>query len=159
MVVILSVILLCSITKYVPPLIRIIHIATNMASSFTLLIQLLWCTCYGLFHFRITFFLNFRNQWHLVGLFGRLISRSQGLYLHNTTQHTYTHTDRDSNPFSKYPSGKDLRVRPHGHRLRLLLYVFVYNITHQDASSKTNSLRFILILWLSLPVKLPYYHV
>jgi hypothetical protein len=57
---------------------------------------------------------------HMVGLLGRVISPSQGLYLHRTTQQRKTRDkhpclERDSNPRSQQPTGQDLRLRPHGH--------------------------------------------
>jgi hypothetical protein len=57
---------------------------------------------------------------HMVGLLGRLISPSQGLYLHRTTQHRKTrdkhpYLERDSNPGFNQPTGQDPRLRPHGH--------------------------------------------
>jgi hypothetical protein len=57
---------------------------------------------------------------HMVGLLGRVISPSQGLYLHRTTQHRKTRDKhpclgRDSNPRSQQPTGQDPRLRPHGH--------------------------------------------
>jgi hypothetical protein len=57
---------------------------------------------------------------HMVGLLGRVINPSQGLYLHRTTQHRKTRTDihalsGDSNPRSQQPTGQDPRLRPHGH--------------------------------------------
>jgi hypothetical protein len=42
----------------------------------------------GLFQFRIIF--EIMNHRHMVGLLGRVISSSQGLYLHRTTQHRQT---------------------------------------------------------------------
>jgi hypothetical protein len=61
---------------------------------------------------------------HMVGLLGRVISPSQGLYLHRTTQHRKTRDKhpclkRDSNPRSQQPIGQDPRLRPHGHLLLL----------------------------------------
>jgi hypothetical protein len=57
---------------------------------------------------------------YLVGLLGRVISPSQGLYLHRTTQHRKTRDKHpwlewDSNPRSQQPTGHDPRLRPHGH--------------------------------------------
>jgi hypothetical protein len=57
---------------------------------------------------------------HTVGLLGRVISPSQGLYLHRTTQHRKTRDkhpclERDSSPRSQQPTGQDPRLRPHGH--------------------------------------------
>jgi hypothetical protein len=57
---------------------------------------------------------------HMVGLLGRVISPSQGLYLHRTTQHRKTRDkhpslERYSNPRSQQPTGQDPRLRPHGH--------------------------------------------
>jgi hypothetical protein len=57
---------------------------------------------------------------HMVGLLGRVISPSQGLYLHKTTQHRKTRDkhprlERDSNPRSQQQTGQDPRLRPHGH--------------------------------------------
>jgi hypothetical protein len=57
---------------------------------------------------------------HMLGLLGRVISPSQGLYLHRTTQHIKTRDkhpclERDSNPRSQQPTGQDPRLRPHGH--------------------------------------------
>jgi hypothetical protein len=59
---------------------------------------------------------------HMVGLLGRVISSSQGLYLHRTTQHRKTRDkhpclERDSNPRSQQPTGQDPSLRLHGHRL------------------------------------------
>jgi hypothetical protein len=61
---------------------------------------------------------------HMVWLLGRVISPSQGLYLHRTTQHRKTRDKhpclkRDSNPRSQQPTGQDPRLRPHGHCDRL----------------------------------------
>jgi hypothetical protein len=63
----------------------------------------------------------------MVGLLGRVISPSQGLYLHRKTQHRKTRTnipchERDSKPRSQQPTGQDPRLRPHSHGDRLLLY-------------------------------------
>jgi hypothetical protein len=70
---------------------------------------------------------------HMVGLLGRVISPSQGLYLHRTTQHRKTRDklpcfERDSNPRSQQPTGQDPRLRPRGHcdRQILLLYCGKY---------------------------------
>jgi hypothetical protein len=57
---------------------------------------------------------------HMVGLLGGVISPSQGLYLHRTTQHRKTRDKhpclgRVSNPRSQQPTGQDPRLRPHGH--------------------------------------------
>jgi hypothetical protein len=57
---------------------------------------------------------------HVVGLLGRVISPSQGLYLHRTKQHKkdadkHPCLKRDSNPRSQQPIGQDPRLRPHGH--------------------------------------------
>jgi hypothetical protein len=56
----------------------------------------------------------------MVGLLGRVISSSQGLYLHRTTQHRkardkHSCLERDSNPRSQQPTGQDPCLRPHGH--------------------------------------------
>jgi hypothetical protein len=64
-------------------------------------------------------FLNYVFR-HMVGLLGRVISPSQGLYLHRTTQHRKTRDkhpclERDLNPRSQIPTGQDPRLRPHGH--------------------------------------------
>jgi hypothetical protein len=64
---------------------------------------------------------------HMVGLLGRVISPSQGLYLHRTTQHRKTRDkypclERDSNPRSQQPIGQDPRLRPHGHCDRHSVY-------------------------------------
>jgi hypothetical protein len=63
-------------------------------------------------------FLNYIR--HMAGLLGRVISPSQGLYLHRTTQHRKTRDkhlclERDSNPLSQQPTGQGPRLRPHGH--------------------------------------------
>jgi hypothetical protein len=63
---------------------------------------------------------------HMVGLIGRVISPSQGLYLHRTTQHWKTRDkhpclERDSNP----------RLRPHGHCDRQNKYLFVQLIEQE----------------------------
>jgi hypothetical protein len=63
-------------------------------------------------------FLNYIR--HMVGLLGRVINPSQGLYLHRTTQHRKTRDKhsrlgRDSNPRSQQPTGQDPRLRQHGH--------------------------------------------
>jgi hypothetical protein len=63
-------------------------------------------------------FLNYIIR--MVGLLGRVISPSQGLYLHRTTQHRKTRDkhpclERDSNPRSPQSTGQDPRLRPHGH--------------------------------------------
>jgi hypothetical protein len=57
---------------------------------------------------------------HMVGLLGRVISPSQGLYLHRTTQHRKTRDkhpclERNSNPRSQKPTGQDPRLILHGH--------------------------------------------
>jgi hypothetical protein len=56
---------------------------------------------------------------HMVGLLGRVISPSQGLYLHKSTTQKdadkHPCLDRDSNPRSQQPTGQDPRLRPHGH--------------------------------------------
>jgi hypothetical protein len=44
-----------------------------------------------LFQFRITS--EIINHWYMVGLLGRVISSSEGLYLHRTTQHRKTRTN------------------------------------------------------------------
>jgi hypothetical protein len=56
----------------------------------------------------------------VVGLLGRVISPSKGLYLRRTTQHRKTRDkhpclERDSNPRSQQPTGQDPRLRPHGY--------------------------------------------
>jgi hypothetical protein len=66
---------------------------------------------------------------HMVGLLGRVISPSQGLFLHRTTQHRKTRDkhpclERDSNPRSQQPTGQDPRIRPHGHCDRQSLIMF-----------------------------------
>jgi hypothetical protein len=64
---------------------------------------------------------------HMVGLLGRVINPSQGLYLHRTTQHRKTRTnilERDSNPRSQQPTGQDPRLRPHGHCDRCYIFYF-----------------------------------
>jgi hypothetical protein len=58
-------------------------------------------------------FLNYIR--HMVGLLGREISPSQGLYLHRTTQHRMTrdknpYLERDSNQRSQQPTGQDPRL-------------------------------------------------
>jgi hypothetical protein len=61
---------------------------------------------------------------HMVGLLGRVISPSQGLYLHTTTQHRKTQTNIHAlsgiwtHDPSNQPTGQDPRPRPHGHRDR-----------------------------------------
>jgi hypothetical protein len=65
---------------------------------------------------------------HMVGFLGRVMTPSQGLYLHRTTQHRKTRDkhsclDRDSNPQSQQPTGQDPRLRPHGHCDRLVFVV------------------------------------
>jgi hypothetical protein len=58
---------------------------------------------------------------HMVGLLGRVISPSQGLYLptqDNTTQKDadkHPCLERDSNPRSQQPTDQDPRLRQHGH--------------------------------------------
>jgi hypothetical protein len=57
---------------------------------------------------------------HMVGLLGRVISPSQGLYLHRTTPtqkdaDKHPCLERDSNPRSQQTTGHDPRLRPHGH--------------------------------------------
>jgi hypothetical protein len=56
---------------------------------------------------------------HTAGLLGRVISPSQGLYLHRTPQQKdadkHTYFKRDSNPRSQQPTGQDPCFRPHGH--------------------------------------------
>jgi hypothetical protein len=64
----------------------------------------------GLFQFIITS--EIMNHRHMVGLLGRVISSSQGLYLHRTTQHRQTRKKhpclkRDSNPRSGVQALKD----------------------------------------------------
>jgi hypothetical protein len=66
----------------------------------------------------------------MVRLLGRVISPSQGLYLHRTTQHRktrdkYACLERDSNPQSQQPTGQDPRLRPHGHFDQLFYYVLL----------------------------------
>jgi hypothetical protein len=66
---------------------------------------------------------------HVAGLLGRVISPSQGLYLHRTTQHRKTRDkhpcfERDPNPRSQQPTGQDPRLRPHGHYDRHFHYYF-----------------------------------
>jgi hypothetical protein len=78
--------------------------------------QLLRIRLYGLFQFRITSEITSQFR-HLVGLLGRVISPSQGLYLHRTTQHRKTKTkhtcfERYSNLRSQYSSGQNPRPRP-----------------------------------------------
>jgi hypothetical protein len=77
---------------------------------------------------------------HMVGLLGRVISPSQGLYLHRTTQHRktrYKHPclERDSNPRSQQLTGQDPHLWPHGHCDRLLyiltntnIFEYLYNL-------------------------------
>jgi hypothetical protein len=57
---------------------------------------------------------------HMAALLGRVISPSQGLYLHRKTQHRKTRDkhpclERDSNPRSQQPPGQDPLLRPHDH--------------------------------------------
>jgi hypothetical protein len=55
---------------------------------------------------------------HMVRLLGRVISPSQGLYLHRTTQKDadkHPCLEQDSNPRSQQPTGQDPRLRPHGY--------------------------------------------
>jgi hypothetical protein len=67
---------------------------------------------------------------HMVGLLGRVISPSQGLYLHRTTQHKdadkHPCLERDSNPRSQQPTGQDPRLRPHGHCDRQYVHICEY---------------------------------
>jgi hypothetical protein len=51
----------------------------------------------------------------MIGLLKRVISPSQGLYLHRTTQLGKTSLERDSNPRFQQPTSQDPRLRPHGH--------------------------------------------
>jgi hypothetical protein len=51
----------------------------------------LWIKPCGLFQFRIIS--EIMNHRHMVGLLGRVISSSQGLYLYRTTQHKKTRTN------------------------------------------------------------------
>jgi hypothetical protein len=53
--------------------------------------SLLWIRPIGLFQFRITY--EIMNHQHTVGLLGRVISSSQGLYVHRTTQQRQTRTN------------------------------------------------------------------
>jgi hypothetical protein len=66
---------------------------------------------------------------HMVGLLGRVISPSQGLYPHRTTQHEKTRTclERDSNPLSQQPTGQDPRLRSHGHCDRHIVHLVELN--------------------------------
>jgi hypothetical protein len=75
---------------------------------------------------------------HMVGLLGRVIRPSQGLYLHRTTQHRKTRDkhpclERDSNPRSQQTTGQDLRLRPHGHcdRQSSLYGILIFMILRQ----------------------------
>jgi hypothetical protein len=53
---------------------------------------------------------------HTVGLLGRVISLSQGLYLHRTAQHrkTWTNIHALSGIRTQEPTGQDPHLRPHG---------------------------------------------
>jgi hypothetical protein len=53
---------------------------------------------------------------HMVGLLGRVISPSQGLYLHRTTQHRKTRKNIHAmSGIRTHDPGQDPRLRPHGH--------------------------------------------
>jgi hypothetical protein len=75
---------------------------------------------------RLTYRRFFELFRQMVGLLGRVISPSQGLYLHRTTQHRKTRDKHpclewDSNPQSQQPTGQGPRLRPHGHCDRPLI--------------------------------------
>jgi hypothetical protein len=69
---------------------------------------------------------------HMVIILGRVISPSQGLYLHRTTQHRKTRANIHalSGIWTHDPSNQPAnRLRPHGHCDRLNVYLLAFKTT------------------------------